>query len=602
VRVSPWTRLFGVLSGAWTLASRAARERSPAGKRAERALRTSEERLQALLRSVSDVIAILEGDGTIRYVSPAAERAWGCTSDELVGNNVLDRTYTEDCGKAIELLQDIRHRPGDTLVGELRLRHAPEGWHDFEVTVRNLLADPSVAGIVATYRDITERKVFESQLSQLAFQDPLTGLANRAVFMQQLGHALSRTDNPTETLAVLFIDLDNFKIINDSLGHAYGDKVLLTVAERLRRCLRTDGTIARLGGDEFTVLLEGLPSVSGAVTVAERINAMLSAPIHHRGHTVFVGASIGIAVSLPGVDRPDNLLRKADVAMYRAKSGGRGRHSVFDASLEGDPLERLELETDLHLALERGEFRVYYQPIVSLHDGEIRATEALLRWQHPRRGLLGASEFISVAEEIGLIVPLGQWVLEEACRQVRQWQLEYPKPIPITIAVNLSARQFQHPDLVKDIARALLDSGLEPRRLSLEITESVVMEDTAGAVATCDLIRNLGAQLAIDDFGTGYSSLSYLKHFKVHTLKIDRVFVDGIDRDQYNTAIMRSVIALAAALSIRVTAEGIETPAELAHLQALGCYGGQGFLFGRPVPAADFATLLRAECDLALAA
>jgi diguanylate cyclase (GGDEF)-like protein/PAS domain S-box-containing protein len=600
--VSLWTRLLGVLSAAWCLKSRALRDDLPTRNRIELALRTSEERLQALLRSVSDVIVMCEADGTIRYVSPAAERAWGCSAEELVGTNVLDRTHAEDHGRAVQLLEDVRRRPGDTLVGEVRLRHQPEGWRDFEVTVNNLLADPSVAGIVATYRDITERKVFESKLSQLAFRDPLTGLANRAVFMQQLGQALSSTDSPTTTVAVLFIDLDNFKIINDSLGHAYGDKVLLTVAERLRRCLRTDGTIARLGGDEFTVLLEGLPGSSGAVTVAERINDILSAPIHHRGHTVFVGASIGIAVSLPGGDRPDDLLRKADVAMYRAKSGGRGRHSVFDASLEGDPLERLELETDLHQALERGEFRVFYQPIVSLHDGEIRATEALLRWQHPRRGLLGPSEFISVAEETGLIVPLGQWVLEEACRQVRQWQLEYPKPIPITVAVNLSARQFQHPELVNDIARALLDSGLDPRRLSLEITESVVMEDTAGAVAKLDLIRNQGVQLAIDDFGTGYSSLSYLKHFKVHTLKIDRVFVDGIDRDQYNTAIIQSVIALAAALGIRVTAEGIETPAELAHLQALGCYGGQGFLFGRPVPAAAFETLLSAGGDLALAA
>jgi diguanylate cyclase (GGDEF)-like protein/PAS domain S-box-containing protein len=552
-----------------------------------------EERLQALLRSVSDVIAILAADGTIRYVSPAVERAWGCSADELLGSNVLDRTYSEDCATAIQLLEDIRLRPGDTLVGELRLQHQSEGLRDFQVTVSNLLADPSVTGIVATYRDITERKVFETKLSQLAFCDPLTGLANRAVFMQHLERALSTTDNCASSLAVLFIDLDNFKIINDSLGHAYGDKVLLTVAERLRRCLRSVGTIARLGGDEFTVLLDGLSGTVDAVRVAERINDALSARIQHRGHTVFVGASIGIAVTSPGLDRPDDLLRKADVAMYRAKSGGRGRHSVFDASLEGDPLGRLELETDLHQALERGEFRVFYQPIVSLHDHETRATEALVRWQHPRRGLLGPSEFISVAEETGLIVPLGQWVLEEACRQVRGWQLAYPKAVPITIAVNLSARQFRHPDLVKDIARALLDSGLEPRRLSLEITESVVMEDTEGAVAKLDLLRNQGVQLAIDDFGPGYSSLSYLKHFKVHTLKIDRVFVDGVDQDVYNTAIIRSVLALGAALGIRVTAEGIETQAELTHLEALGCYGGQGYLFGRPVPAEAFEHLLR---------
>jgi diguanylate cyclase (GGDEF)-like protein/PAS domain S-box-containing protein len=596
-----WTWLVGALAG-----GRAARAEAPARRGVELALRSSEERLQALLRSVSDVIAILEADGTIRYVSPAAERAWGCSAEGLLGTNVLDRTYSDDIGTATQLLKDIGDRPGDTRVGEMRLQHQlPGGWRDFEVTVINLLADPSVAGIVATYRDITERKVFESKLSQLAFRDPLTSLANRAVFMQQLEQALARTEKTecsTSILAVLFIDLDNFKIVNDSLGHAYGDKVLLTVSERLRRCLRSDGTIARLGGDEFTVLLDGLSGVSEAVVVAERINDVLSAPIVHRGHTVFVGASIGIAVGSPGVDRPDDLLRKADVAMYRAKSGGRGRHSVFDASLEGDPLERLELETDLHLALERGEFRVFYQPIVSLHDGKIRATEALVRWHHPIRGLLGPGEFISVAEETGLIVPLGQWVLEEACRQVRRWQIEFPQAVPMTVAVNLSARQFRHPDLVSDIARALQDSGLDPRRLSLEITESVVMEDTEGAVAKLDLIRIQGVQLAIDDFGTGYSSLSYLKQFKVNTLKIDRVFVDGIDQDQYNTAIVRSVVALAAALGIRVTAEGIETQAELAHLQAIGCYGGQGFLFGRPVPALAFELMLGTVGGLAMAA
>jgi diguanylate cyclase (GGDEF)-like protein/PAS domain S-box-containing protein len=596
-----WAWVVGALRAGW-LGRRTGRDANGPTPVVDLAVRTSEARLQAMLRSVSDVIALLEADGTVRYVSPAVEGAWGCSEAEVIGHNVLDRTLAADFETAAQLLEDIHHRPGDTMVGEVRLRYQAGGWRDFEVTVTNLLADPSVGGLVATYRDVTQRKASERKLSLLAFCDPLTGLANRAAFMHQLERALARSDGPGSLLAVLFIDLDNFKIVNDSLGHASGDKVLLTVSERLRSCLRSDGIIARLGGDEFTVLLEGLSDIREAVAFAERINTALSAPITLRDRSVFVGASVGVATSAPGAHRPDDLLRKADVAMYRAKSGGRGRHSVFDASLEGDPLERLELETDLHHALERGEFRVLYQPIVSIADGEIRATEALVRWQHPRRGLLAPADFISLAEETGLIVPLGKWVLEEACRQVSQWQ-RAPFPRAITVAVNISARQFQDSELVADITHALHESGLEPRRLSLEITESMLMRDIDATIAKLADLRSRGIQLAIDDFGTGYSSLSYLKHFRVHTLKIDRMFVDGIDHDEYNSAIVRSVVALGAALGIRVTAEGIETPGELAHLRSLGCYGGQGYLFGRPVPAQEFAAaLLGVATPTALAA
>jgi len=486
-------------------------------------------------------------------------------------------------------------QPSRTFVKELRLRHESEGWRDFEVILRNLVGDPAVGGIVATCRDITQRKSFERKLEQLAFTDPLTGLANRALFVERLHQAVERAEQHGRPLAVLFIDLDNFKIVNDSLGHAAGDKVLIMVAERLRACLRNECTIARLGGDEFTIIAEELSDTQAGTSIAHRVSKALQAPIQIEGRSVIVGGSIGLVVSTPGVDRAELLLRKADVAMYQAKASGRGRISVFDASQHADSLGRLELESDLHQALDRGQLRVYYQPIVSLSDGwEIRAAEALVRWEHPQRGLIMPAEFIPMAEETGLLVRIGQWVLEQGCQQVRQWQQQIA-PRRLTLAVNLSAHQLDHRDLVPMVLTTVRESGLDPRRLSLEITESMVMRDIQGTVARLAALREQGIQFAIDDFGTGYSSLSYLKHFPVNTLKMDRLFVADVDSDAYNNALMRSVIALAAPLGLRVTAEGIETQAEADTLRALGCYGGQGYLFGRPQTATEFGELLHAR-------
>lgn len=553
-----------------------------------------EGRLQALLRSVSDVIVVLDPDGTIRYISPAAETAWGASVVDLVQTNALDRIHPEDVSLAAELFALTCEQPARTFVRELRLRHDAEGWRDFEVILRNLVGDPAVGGIVATCRDITQRKTFERKLAQLAFSDPLTGLANRALFLERLQEAVQASSQHGRLFAVFFIDLDNFKIVNDSLGHAAGDKVLVAVAERLRGCLRSECTIARLGGDEFTVIAEDLSDGAAALAIAERVSNVLQAPLQIENQSLVVGGSIGLVVASPGVDRAEVLLRKADVAMYQAKASGRGRVSAFDASVHADSLQRLQLETELHQALTRGELCVYYQPIVSLADSfEIRAVEALVRWNHPRRGLLLPSAFLPLAEESGLIMRIGQWVLEQAAVQVRAWQAAIA-PRRLTLAVNLSGQQVDDPELVPVVCGAVEASGLDPRRLSLEITESMVMRDLTGTVAKLAALRERGIQFAIDDFGTGYSSLSYLKHFPVNTLKMDRVFVADVDQDAYNNALMRSVIALAAPLGLRVTAEGIETAAEAETLQSLGCYGGQGHLFGRPLPPAEFEHLLLA--------
>ena len=433
------------------------------------------------------------------------------------------------------------------------------------------------------------------QLTRQAFRDPLTNLPNRALFMDRLTHGLTRAQRRHEHLAVLFLDLDRFKVVNDTLGHTVGDQLLVEVSRRLTSALRPGDTVARLGGDEFGILLEDVADAETAETVAVRVEESLGQPYRFEGREVFVTASIGIALSSAKLGLPEEILRDADLAMYHAKAKGKARHEVFDGSMSAPALDRMDLEMDLRSAISRHEFRLHYQPILRLDTGKITEVEALIRWQHEKRGLLQPDEFIGLTEETGLIVPIGQWVLSEACKQARVWQVEYPTTPPLVMSVNLSAKQFQNPKLVEEITQALDESGLAPSCLKLEITESTVMQDAPVTLTKLTELKELGVRLAIDDFGTGYSSLGYLKRFPVDTLKIDRSFVKGLSPDGGDNAIVRAVVTVAKSLNMDVTAEGVETEAQLAELRALGCDRWQGFLFARPVSPERVAPLLASD-------
>ena len=416
-----------------------------------------------------------------------------------------------------------------------------------------------------------------------AFHDSLTGLPNRAMFTELLKAEIESSKRRGEHMfAVLFLDLDRFKNINDSLGHTHGDLLLVAFAERLERTLRPIDTLARFGGDEFAILLSGMSDATDAVRVAQRIQDELSQPFVLDKNSAFATASIGIALSSSGYDRPDDILRDADIAMYRAKENGKARYEVFDHGMHARAVSRLQLESDLRQAIERNEFCVYYQPIVSLETGRLAGFEALVRWNHPRRGLVSPADFIPVAEETGLIVPIGEWVLNEACARVRQWQIDSPSHRSLSLSVNLSARQVAQPDLLNRIKEALENSKLNSHCLKLEITESVAMENAEAAAQMFKQLRSLGVQLSIDDFGTGYSSLSYLHRFPLNYLKIDRSFVSRLTTDNDN-AIVRTISTLARNLGMEVIAEGIETEEQFQQLKMLGCEYGQGYLFSRPV-------------------
>jgi len=444
--------------------------------------------------------------------------------------------------------------------------------------------------------DITERKALEGRLAHQATHDALTGLPNRALLLDRLDWALARARRDGLSCAVLFVDLDRFKDVNDTLGHDAGDRLLVTVAARLRDSLRDNDTLARLGGDEFAVLLEGTDA-GEATQAATRILAALALPLALDGHLFRLTASIGIAPGYADHARPEEVLRDADIALYRAKDAGRAGYALFDPAMQAQLVARLDLERDLRHALERDEFVLHYQPLVAVPDGRIVGVEALVRWRHPSRGLLGPGAFIPLAEETDLIVPLGRWVLEEACRQLRAWHETSAGASALTISVNVAAGQLRSSALLVDVARALATTGLPPGCLQLEITESAAMADAAATIVVLQELKDLGVRLALDDFGTGYSSLAYLKRFPVDALKIDRAFVDGLGETAAHgledEAIVEVVLGVARALKLEVTAEGVETAAQLTRLRALGCAMAQGYLFARPLPAAELGVLLR---------
>jgi diguanylate cyclase (GGDEF)-like protein/PAS domain S-box-containing protein len=547
-------------------------------------LRASEERFRSLVQHASDVTAILDTAGQVTYVSPAADRLWGRSPEALHGTTLSDLVHPDDRAGARGHVAEVVRQAGSSLATELRLQHADGTWRDVEVVATNLLDQPAVAGIVLTCHDVTERKRLEEQLVHQAFHDPLTGLANRALLADRLDHALVRAGRRQQPVGVLLLDLDDFKLVNDSLGHQTGDRLLQEVAARVQHCLRTEDTAARLGGDEFAVLLEAVASEDEALAVAERLTTALQIPVVVDGRELTVGVSIGLALSTPADERGDDLVRRADLALYRAKADGKGTYALFDTSLEAHVLERLELESDLRHALGRDELQLVYQPILTLDDGRIGEVEALLRWHHPRRGLVAPTTFIPVAEATGLIVPIGAWVLEEGCRQLAAWDADPASGLAgLGLAVNVSPRQLQDPGLLAEVHSALEQHGLAPERLTIEITESA-LGDGAPTLRLLQALKDLGVRLSLDDFGTGYSSLARLRHFPVDTVKIDRSFVQEIEVDR-QAPLVSATLALAGALRLSTVAEGVETEEQERFLREQGCDSAQGFRYSRPLPA-----------------
>ena len=687
-----------------------------AQKAARDDLMEPEKRYRTLMQHISDIITIVDSDGTIRYESPAVTRVLGYTPEELLGTNAYDLVHPADVPELLALAQAAGDTPGIAPAVTVRMRARDDTWRCLEAVSTNLLADPTIRGYVITARDITarraaeealraseaslaeaqrlahvgsweydfvrdafswsdevfriagyapqsfvptsetlmalvhpddrqlildglasslaghpptslehrivrpdgtvriiyqraeirrdaegrplkqigimlditRRKALEALLLHRANHDPLTGLPNRALLRERLGQALERAERSGRPCALLFLDLDHFKTVNDSLGHATGDRLLVDVAARLRGALRAGDTLARFGGDEFVALLSEVVDLDEARAMAERLHVALAPPVTVDGHEFAATASIGVVLGNGMAEGPEELLRFADLALYRAKADGRARTASYNSDLNTAALARLSLEVDLRRAVERGELVLHYQPKVDLRTGAIAGLEALVRWQHPTRGLISPGVFIPLAEETGAIVPIGRWVLGEACRQVVAWQVAYPTNATPRLSVNLSARQFRAPDLVADVAALLAETGLAAELLQMEITETAAMERPDEAITTLTALRALGVRLAIDDFGTGYSSLAYLRQLPVDTLKIDRSFFADEERNQ---AIVRAVTDLAHALGLEVVAEGVERAAQVAWARVAGCDRGQGYYFAHPLPAEQLAML-----------
>jgi len=550
-------------------------------KAAEAALRASEERFRSLVQNSSDVITIVDAERLIRYQSESVRRVLGYEPAELATTDLLMLVHPDDQERVARFVSEAARRPGVTVPATWRILHRDGTWLHCETVAGNLLEDPDVHGLVLNTRDVSERKQLEDQLTHQAYHDGLTGLANRTRFTQRVESALARGGGTD--VAVLFIDLDDFKNVNDSLGHAAGDQLLIAAAKRLRTCLRPSDTAARFGGDEFAILLEDLAEVENAAAVASRVLDMLHQPFGLQGRTIPIKASVGVAVGRPGVEDAEELLRNADVAMYEAKTGGKDRYELFRPDMHADMLQRLELEAELRHAVDRDELVLHYQPIVELASGRITRVEALVRWAHPTRGLLTPAAFVPLAEEQGMIGPIGRWVLLEACREARDWRERFPDAPALGVHVNLSGKQLQQEGLVAEVAKALKGSGLEPGLLTLEITETVLMADTETMSRRLRELKSLGVGLAIDDFGTGYSSLSYLRRFPIDMLKIDKGFIDGIGEGREESALANAIINLSHTLQLHTIAEGIERPEQAAKLVALGCDDGQGYHFSRPL-------------------
>jgi diguanylate cyclase (GGDEF)-like protein/PAS domain S-box-containing protein len=588
LRPLPWH----LHQGLDTLASQLSLALDSAERRDALLERRSEDRFRSLVQNSKDVIAVLEEDFRIRYVTPSVLAMLGHDPDRLTGTSLDDLLDPDEPELPAELRAAVSEEP--EVVRELALRHADGRFRRVECVLGNLLHDESVRGVVFTAHDVTERRVLEDRLAHQAFHDALTGLPNRALLVNRIEHALERARRSGDDVALLFLDLDDFKTINDSLGHAAGDELLVEIAARLQETLRSADTAARLGGDEFALLLEDTKGIAGATIAAERLIEAVARPIQLGSTEVLGRASIGIVFGTPGETAGD-LLRNADVAMYRAKSAGGNRFEIFAPEMHEAALTRLELKADLERAFAADELDLHYQPLIDLATGRIVSFEALLRWRHPLRGFVPPVEFIPLAEETGLINDIGRWALERACRQTRAWQAFVPGNADLTINVNLSARQILQPHFREEVAHALSAAGLRPEQLVLEITEGTLLEDVDGVSARLTDLRATGIRIAIDDFGTGFSSLGYLQRFPADELKIAREFVDDVARDPRRARLVEAIVVLAHSLEMTTVAEGIEEAEQRQRLFELGCRVGQGYLFSRPVPAEDVPGLLIVE-------
>ena len=551
---------------------------------------------QAMLDTMQLGVIQANSDGEILYANPAVAEMHGYGVDELVGNNLSLFEASVDGEPTVASWSD----EATSWVSELV--HTRKDGSTIVVRALSDVVSGSAAGTIVTgYEDITERRREEEALNarheqeslHAALHDPLTGLPNKLLLLDLVEQALGRCKRHDDYLcAVLVLNLDRFHLVNDSLGHTVGDQLLIAVAERLKVCFRSVDAFARLSGDEFGILLDDISDISDALRVADRIQERLETTFQCGTEKVFTSGRIGIALSATGYGRASDALRDSTLALHRVKGGTAVRHEVFDPVMHRRAHARLELETDLRWAMEREEFRLVYQPIVSLEDGTIDGVEALLRWEHPRRGLLGPSDFLAVAEETGMIIPLGSWVLEQSCRQVKGWQDEISRKSPLSLSINLSGKQILWEDIIQDVVRVLEESGLDGRSLRFEMTETAMMEDVDPMLTLFAELKALKVSLDIDDFGIGYSSLRYLHRFPIDSLKIDRSFVANTQMHRESEAIVRTILALAQNIGVSVVAEGVETPDELATLQKMNCDRAQGRLFSSPLPPDEMTALI----------
>jgi PAS domain S-box-containing protein len=565
-----------------------------------RQLAERDQLFQLISENAADMIALVGSDGRRLYNSPAYEKVLGYSPEDLKTTSSFEQIHPDDRPRVLKAAENARlSGRGERM--EYRIRHKEGSWRTLESTaspIRN--AKGQTDKLVIVNRDITERKRAEELLAHNAFHDGLTNLPNRALFLDRLQHALTLSKRHANyKFAVLLIDIDEFKVINDSLGHTAGDELLVKVGQRLKDAVRradtvsrprisgvpdkpiNDDTLARLGGDEFTILLDDIRDPIEAVRVAERVQGELAAPFVVNEQEIVISASIGIAASTSPHTQAEDLLRDADIAMYRAKRAGKARCEVSDTAMHASAVKRLKLETDLRKALDQGEFRVYYQPIVSLHSARIIGFEALTRWQRGEN-VLPPIEFIAVAEETGLIIPMNRQLLREACQAVKSWQAEFPSTPPLTLSVNITPKEFAQPDLASEIGKTLAQVGFDPGCLQVEIVETIAMGDAEKSGHVLAQLKALGVRLSIDDFGTGYSSLSRLRRIPVDTLKIDRAFISNMDTDAENLEIVRVIIMLAHNLGLKVVAEGPETEKHISQLKQLNCEMAQGYYFSRP--------------------